>query len=100
MSAVQSEDEAPSDEEGSQGPEHAAAMATLSIVSGAHTIGKTAQTNEDAFFVAGERGFGIADGVSGWIEFGFSSDDFSKQLMVNCQLEIERFDAQKRERME
>ena len=53
------------------------------IVSGAHTIGKTETSNEDAFFIS-DRSFGIADGVSGWADMGFSSQAFSRQLMKNC----------------
>ena len=49
----------------------------ISIVSGAFTIGKQAGRNEDAFFVS-QRAFGVADGVSGWQDFGFSSEEFSK----------------------
>lgn len=56
----------------------------LEIVSGHHSIGKSSQTNEDALFVS-ERSFGIADGVSGWVDFGFSSKEFSNQLMRNCK---------------
>ena len=44
----------------------------LKIISGAYKIGKTEHTCEDAFFIH-DRGFGVADGVSGWIEYGFSS---------------------------
>ena len=57
---------------------------TLKIVNGYHTIGKGEDgdtTNEDAFFLT-ERGFGVADGVSGWNDFGFSSQAFSNALMV------------------
>ena len=49
----------------------------ISIVSGAFTIGKQAGRNEDAFFVS-QRAFGVADGVSGWQDFGFSSEEFSR----------------------
>ena len=66
---------------------------TLEIVSGAHTIGKNLTTNEDAYFIS-ERSIGVADGVSGWVDFGFSSRAFSNQLMVACQAEIENFDSQ------
>ena len=62
----------------------------LAIVSSAFTIGKS-KTNEDAFFVM-DRGFGVADGVSGWIDFGFSSEAFSHELMDNCKKEIEKFE--------
>ena len=62
----------------------------LAIISSAYTIGKS-KTNEDAFFVM-DRGFGVADGVSGWIDFGFSSEAFSHELMDNCKKEIEKFE--------
>jgi hypothetical protein len=58
-------------------------------LSGAHTIGKTEETNEDAFFFS-VRAFGVADGVSGWVDFGFSSQAFSIELMKNCYEEIKR----------
>lgn len=43
----------------------------LKIVCGGFTQGKN-DTCEDAFFVS-DRSFGVADGVSGWNDFGFSS---------------------------
>jgi hypothetical protein len=63
-------------EEEIEGPE-------IKIVTGAYQIGKTANSCEDAFFIT-ERGFGVADGVSGWNDYGFSSSLFSNQLMQNC----------------
>ena len=62
-------------------------MTAFKIVSAAYTIGKS-DTNEDAFFFT-DRGFGIADGVSGWQDFGISSEAFSNELMSNCKSEIE-----------
>lgn len=62
----------------------------LEIVSGAHTIGKS-HVNEDSYFVT-ERAFGVADGVSGWLDFGFSSEAFSTELMHLCKEEIGNFD--------
>mgnify|MGYP000952165806 CR=1 FL=1 len=47
--------------------------------------------SEDAFFIS-ERGFGIADGVSGWNDYGFSSSAFSTEMMKNCKSELEEFD--------
>lgn len=44
---------------------------------------------EDAFFIT-ERGFGVSDGVSGWNDYGFSSDQFSLQLMFNCKKLIDK----------
>ena len=70
---------------------------SLAIVSAAHSIGKS-KTNEDAFFIS-DRGFGVADGVSGWNDFGLSSDAFSNELMENCKLEIEQFDRQSVEKI-
>ena len=52
--------------------------------------GKNPNTCEDAYFIT-ERGFGVADGVSGWNDYGFSSSDFSNSLMRNCHTEIEAF---------
>jgi len=72
---------------------------SLALVQGAFTIGKTAESNEDAYFIS-DRSFGIADGVSGWVDFGFSSEAFSNQLMDNCRNEIELFDRQKQSKAE
>jgi hypothetical protein len=33
----------------------------------------------------------VADGVSGWNDYGFSSSMFSNQLMENCKTELEEF---------
>ena len=33
----------------------------------------------------------MADGVSGWNDYGFSSSMFSNQLMENCKTELEEF---------
>jgi hypothetical protein len=33
----------------------------------------------------------VADGVTGWNEYGFSSSDFSTELMENCRKEIDIF---------
>ena len=78
---------------------HQDTNANLAIVSGAYTIGKTDKSNEDAFFIS-ERSFGIADGVSGWADMGFSSQAFSQQLMKYCQQEIEHFDENRRQKDE
>lgn len=48
----------------------------LKIKSAGYSIGKQPDNCEDAFFVC-ERGFGVADGVSGWNDYGFSSHAFS-----------------------
>lgn len=61
----------------------------ISIVSGGFQIGKHPTSCEDAFFIH-ERGFGVADGVSGWNDYGFSSSAFSTQLMVFSQEEIDK----------
>lgn len=61
-----------------------ACLATpLKIKTAGYSIGKQPNNNEDAFFVS-ERGFGVADGVSGWQDYGFSSHAFSNQLMELC----------------
>lgn len=43
-------------------------------------MGKHKYQCEDAYFIQ-ERAFGVSDGVSGWNDYGFSSDQFSLQLM-------------------
>ena len=64
----------------------------LILVSGGHQIGKISERHpkcEDAYFIT-ENAFGISDGVSGWNDYGFSSDEFSKQLMQNAKILIEK----------
>lgn len=56
-------------------------------------------TCEDAFFVS-ERSFGVADGVSGWNDFGFSSQEFATQLMSFSKQEAEQFDKQPGEKLQ
>jgi len=48
----------------------------MKIVTGAYQVGKNPDSCEDAFFIS-DRGFGVADGVSGWNDYGFSSSAFS-----------------------
>ena len=60
----------------------------IKLVCGVYAVGKMAHSNEDAYFIH-ERGLGVADGVSGWNDYGFSSSEFSTQLMNNCKSEIE-----------
>jgi hypothetical protein len=69
---------------------HTTQPKNLKIVCGGFTIGKN-DTCEDAFFTS-ERSFGVADGVSGWCDFGFSSQEFANQLMNFSKLEVETFD--------
>lgn len=62
------------------------------LVSGSHQIGKVSERHpkcEDAFFIT-ENAFGLSDGVSGWNDYGFSSDEFSKQLMSNAKIIIDK----------
>jgi hypothetical protein len=62
------------------------------LVSGSHQIGKISERHpkcEDAFFIT-ENAFGLSDGVSGWNDYGFSSDEFSKQLMSNAKIIIDK----------
>ena len=61
----------------------------IRIVTGACKIGKVPQSCEDAYFIH-ERGFGVADGVSGWNDYGFSSSLFSTQLMEYSKDEVEK----------
>ena len=56
----------------------------IKLVSGGFKLGKTEHTCEDAYFIC-DRGFGVADGVSGWVEYGFSSMAFSHSLMDKCR---------------
>jgi formylmethanofuran:tetrahydromethanopterin formyltransferase len=58
-----------SDEEGGIGAE-------IRLVTAGFKVGKVPETCEDAFFIT-ERGFGVADGVSGWNDYGFSSSAFA-----------------------
>lgn len=48
----------------------------MRIVTGAFKLGKVPDQCEDAFFIT-DRGFGVADGVSGWNDYGFSSSLFA-----------------------
>lgn len=61
----------------------------VKLKSAGYSIGKQAHNCEDAFFVS-ERGFGVADGVSGWNDYGFSSHMFANQLMEFSRAEIEK----------
>ena len=62
----------------------------MKIVTGAYQVGKNPDSCEDAFFIS-DRGFGVADGVSGWNDYGFSSSAFSSQLMQYSKEEIENY---------
>lgn len=68
----------------------------MRIVTGAFKLGKLPTQCEDAFFIC-DRGFGVADGVSGWNDYGFSSSLFSTSLMENCKVEIEGYLSQQKE---
>ncbi len=43
------------------------------LIHGAHRVGKAVDKCEDAYFIS-DRAFGVSDGVSGWNDYGFSSD--------------------------
>lgn len=58
------------------------------LVQNAFIQGKKENKCEDAFFIS-KRAFGVSDGVGGWSEYGFSSDQFSLNLMLNCKKNIE-----------
>lgn len=64
-----------------------------------YSIGKQAHNCEDAFFIS-ERGFGVADGVSGWNDYGFSSHLFANQLMEFSRAELEKHDKMAQEMTE
>jgi serine/threonine protein phosphatase PrpC len=64
--------------------------AEIKIITGGYQVGKLPDSCEDAFFIT-ERGFGVADGVSGWNDYGFSSSAFANQLMDYCKKEVEDF---------
>jgi serine/threonine protein phosphatase PrpC len=62
------------------------------LISGGDQIGKVNVKHpkcEDAYFIS-ESSFGLADGVSGWNDYGFSSDEFSNQLMKNAKELLEQ----------
>jgi hypothetical protein len=67
----------------------------IELISDGFSISKPSDSGlcEDAYFI-GERSFGIADGVSGWNDYGFSSHAFSHQLMGYCLQEINSFDSE------
>lgn len=59
----------------------------LTIISGAHHIGKDGETYEDAYFMH-KKGVGVSDGVSSWCAFNISTDMFSRGLMDNAKNSI------------
>ena len=58
-------------------------------MSGVHQVGKYQNRCEDAYFIT-QKGFGVSDGVSGWNKYGFSSSNFSNELMANAKNIIEK----------
>ncbi len=60
------------------------------LIQGAHRVGKEVNMCEDAYFYS-DRAFGVSDGVSGWNEYGFSSDQFSLQIMINSKIIIDKY---------
>lgn len=75
------------DDEGSDDDQDSNAQFIL--IQGAYCQGKAVHQCEDAYFIS-DRAFGVSDGVSGWNDYGFSSDQFSLQLMSNSKKYIER----------
>lgn len=59
------------------------------FIFGARSISKDCRIGEDAHFVT-SRALGVADGVSGWSKYGISSCEFSKQIMNNCEDEVNK----------
>lgn len=51
------------------------------------SIPRRGSAGEDAFYVTA-RSLGVADGVSGWYQYGLDSSEFSKQLMDNCMRHV------------
>jgi len=54
------------------------------FVNGVRLIPKNEKGGEDAFFTT-DRAIGVADGVSGWYQYGIDSSKFSTLLMENCR---------------
>ena len=62
------------------------------LISGGDQSGKQNAKHpkcEDAYFIS-ENSFGLSDGVSGWNDYGFSSEEFSNQLMKNAKELLEQ----------
>ena len=51
------------------------------------SIPRRGSTGEDAFYTT-VRSLGVADGVSGWYQYGLDSAEFSRQLMQNCKRSV------------
>jgi hypothetical protein len=64
-------------------------QAPFILIQGASVKGKAPHQCEDAYFIQ-DRSFGVSDGVSGWNDYGFSSDQFSIQLMYYSKQIIEK----------
>ena len=84
------EDEDDEDSEDNSNADHEENPAPFILISGVHCVGKQPNQCEDAYFIS-DRAFGVSDGVSGWNEYGFSSDQFSLQLMFNSKQQIEKY---------
>ncbi len=57
-------------------------------MSGAKSIPRTDKPiGEDAYFLT-EKVLAVADGVSGWYQYGVDSSLFSRQIMENCRKEV------------
>ena len=57
----------------------------LSFKSFCISVGKSAELNEDAYFIS-EKALGVADGIGGVLtDFGVSSKQFSSELMSTCK---------------
>eukprot|EP01022_Parablepharisma_sp_SALTPOND_P027673 TRINITY_DN672_c0_g1_i1.p3 TRINITY_DN672_c0_g1~~TRINITY_DN672_c0_g1_i1.p3 ORF type:complete len:309 (-),score=30.89 TRINITY_DN672_c0_g1_i1:1844-2770(-) len=54
---------------------------------GANSIPRRGSRGEDAYFVT-SRALGVADGVSGWCQYGIDCSEFSKELMKGCEKSI------------
>ena len=63
------------------------AKKSFKFLLGANSVPRRGTKGEDAYFIH-SRALGVADGVSGWYQYGIDSAAFSKQLMTSCEKSI------------
>lgn len=61
---------------------------SYNFVAGATVFEKRQRSCEDAHFIT-SKGVGVADGVSGWNQYGLNSAAFSNSLMQNCKKQLD-----------